>query len=122
MSDLMADAATFLADQMAGYLSQTVTYRRGGLYVSLAATKCPIRPESDGLTDEEFEPCDWIIRASLIVLGGEVVEPNATTDVIEEADGQQWQVLTQPNEKAYRPVDPFRTMFRIHTKRTQEAD
>lgn len=118
----MADAATFLADQMAGYLSQTVTYRRGGLTVSIAATKCPIRAEQDQATQEEFEPCDWIIKASLIVLGGETVEPNGTTDEIVESDGQEWQVLQDGNQPAYRPVDPFRRMFRIHTKRIKEAD
>ena len=117
MSDLMADAATFFADQAAAYLSQTVTYRRGGLTVSLAATKCPIRSETDGQYNEDFEPCDWLITASLIVLGGVTIEPEATIDVIEEAGGQQWEVLQLPNEPHFRPLDPFRTMFRIHTKR-----
>jgi hypothetical protein len=112
MADMMADAASFLADQLADNLSQTVTYRMGGQELSLAATKCPIRPESDGLVNEDFEPCDWIITASLITFG----EPEKN-DQIEEADGQIWQVLDLSNEPAYRPVDPYRTMFRIHTKR-----
>ena len=117
MSDLMADGATFIADQLSSYVSQTVTYRRGGQTVSLAATKCPVRSETDGQYNEDFDPCDWIIKASLIVLGGATVEPQAVTDVIEESNGNKWEVLQLPNEPHFRPLDPFGTAFRIHTKR-----
>jgi hypothetical protein len=118
MADLMQDAASFLADELADNLSQTVTYTRGGQTVSLAATKCPIRSESDGQYNQDFEGCDWIVKASLLTLG----EPQPVKDVIEEADGQKWEVLDMPNDPCFRPFDPFRTAFRIHTKRIKEAD
>lgn len=121
MPDLMADAASFLADELADNLSQTVTYKRGSLTVPLAMTKCPIRTESDGQANLDFEPCDWIVKASSLVLNSVAIEPQKK-DVIIESDGQRWRVLPLDNEPEFRPVDPFRTMFRIHTKRTDEAD
>jgi hypothetical protein len=123
MPDMLQAGASFLADQLSEHASQTVTYRRGGqTIVGLAATKCPIRSESDGQVNEDFEPCDWIVKAALLVISSVTVEPQPVTDVIEEEDGQQWEVLDLPNEPCFRPLDPFRTMFRIHTKRIKEAD
>lgn len=117
MADMLADAAEWLAGQMTDNLSQTVTYRRGGLSVSLAATKAPVRRA----TDPTFglllpTECDWIIQASLIVLGGATVEPKEITDTIEEANGTIWQVMPNDSEAAYRQSDPFGNAWRIHTK------
>jgi hypothetical protein len=122
MADMMQSGASFLADQLSEHASQTVTYRRGGQTVSIAATKCPIRSESDGQYNLDFEPCDWIVKAESLVLGSVDVEPQPVTDVIQESDGQKWEVLDLQNEPCFRPLDPYRTMFRIHTKRIKEAD
>lgn len=117
MPDLMQDAASFLADELADNLSQAVTYKRGSQTVSLAATKCPVRPASDPQVNQDFSDCDWIVKASLLTLG----EPQPT-DVIEESDGQQWEALDLATEPCFRPLDPFNTAYRIHTKRIKEAD
>lgn len=121
MPDMMADAATWFTNQLADNLSQTVTYRRGGLSVSLAATKCMVRAESTPEGNIDFNPCDWLIKASAVILGGETVEPNKN-DVIEESDGQKWQVLPLAGEPEFRYSDQFRTCYRIHTKRTVEPE
>lgn len=121
MADMMQSAASFLADELADNLSQTVTYRRGGSpsrAVSVTATKCPIRSESDEFNIDS-EPCDWIIKASLLTLNSETFEP-ATPDVIVESDGQEWLVAPRGNEPEFRPSDPFRTMFRVRTRRIKE--
>lgn len=120
MPDLMQRGASWLATKLVAGVSQTVTYRRGSLSVSLAATKCPVRSELDqtfGIL--KIGECDWIIKASLIVLGAVTVEPERN-DEIEEADGQKWHVLPTTDEDTYRPLDPYRTAFRIHTKRIAE--
>lgn len=117
MADMMQDAASFLVDELADNVSQSVSYIRGGTTLSITATKCPIRSETDGQYNEDFEPCDWIVKASLLTVG----EPDKN-DVIRESDGQKWQVLDLPNEPNFRPLDPYRTAFRIHTKRVKEAD
>lgn len=118
MADLLQSGASWLVGQLADNASQTVTYRRGGLSVSLTATKCPVRSE----IDQQFgvlriTQCDWIIKASLLILGGETVEPMEASDVIVESDGTEWQVLPIEGESHYRPLDPYRTAWRIHTKR-----
>ena len=117
MADLLQTGAGWLIDQLAANVSQTVTYRRGGKTVSLAATKCPVRSEVDG----EFGilrigECDWIIKASSLVLNSVTVEPQRN-DVITESDGQQWHVLPIDGEQEFRPLDPHRQAYRIHTKR-----
>lgn len=121
MADMLADAADWIADQLSGHISQTVTYRRGGLSVELAATKSEGIPEAlVELGRVDYEPCDWIIKASLLVLGGATVEPQKN-DVIEEADGAKWQVLPLDSEKPFRRWHSG-AAYRIHTKRTKAAD
>ena len=121
--------ANMLANSLGGALAQhsvtlgnnagdTVTYRRGGYSVSLAATKCPVRSEADlqfGIL--RINECDWIIKASLLVLNSLTVEPQEVGDTITEADGTKWQVMPINGEQAYRPLDPYGTSWRIHTKR-----
>lgn len=119
MADMMADAATWLTGQLVDNLSQTVTYRRGSLSVSLTATKCTVRAESTPEGNVDFHGCDWLIKAALLILGGATVEPNKN-DVIEESDGEKWQVLPLAGEPEFRYSDQFRTCYRIHTKRTAE--
>lgn len=119
MPDLMQTGASWLVSQLATNASQSITYRRGShsTATTIAATKCPVRSEQD----REFGilrigSCDWIIKASLLVIGGVTVEPQKN-DVIVESDGQEWQVLAENGEDCFRPFDPHRTAFRIHTKR-----
>jgi hypothetical protein len=123
--------ANMLANSLGGALAQhsvtlgnnagdTVTYARGGLSVSLAATKCQVRSEADlqfGIL--RINECDWIIKASLLVLGAATVEPQESKDTITESDGTVWQVLPNTGEQAFRPLDPYKTAWRIHTKRIE---
>jgi hypothetical protein len=120
MADLLERGASWLAGRLANGVAQTVTYARGGLSVSLAATKCPVRSEADlqfGIL--RINECDWIIKASLLVLGAATVEPQESKDTITESDGTVWQVLPRDGEQAFRPLDPYKTAWRIHTKRIE---
>lgn len=121
MADLMQSATSWLVDQLADNLSQTVTYTRGGLSVSLAATKSTVRAESAVEVNVDFQPCDWIIKASALILGGETVEPQKN-DTITESDGQVWLVLPLETEPEFRYLDQYRTAYRVHTKRETEAN
>lgn len=117
MSNLLQTGASWLAGKLEDSVSNTVTYRRGGLSVSVAATKCPVRSE----TDPQFgillvNECDWIIKASLLVLDEQAVEPQRN-DEIEESNGQKWHVLPIDGENVFRPLDPYHTAWRVHTKR-----
>jgi hypothetical protein len=117
MANLLATGAAWLAGKLASHAAQTVTYRRGGRSVSIAATKGRTASPTDsqfGILD--INECDWIITASLIVLGGSVVQPQRDDEII-EADGQRWHVLPTEGEQVFRPADPQGTLLRIHTKR-----
>lgn len=119
MADLLQSAASWMADQLSSHLSQTVTYRRGGQSVSLAATKCPVRSEIDtqfGVL--RIGECDWIVKASLLVLSATTITPQKN-DVVEESDGTQWLVLPLIEQQEYQPSDPYGYSFRIHTKRIE---
>ncbi len=118
MPDLLQTGASWHVGQLATNVSQTVTYRRGGYTASITATKTPVRSELDqqyGIL--RVTQCDWIIKVSLLVLNSATVEPQEATDVIVESDGTEWQVLPIDGEAHYRPLDPYRTAWRIHTKR-----
>jgi hypothetical protein len=120
MANVLTTAMSAAVDALTGSVGTTVTYRRGSLSVSLSATKVMHGPEAElqyGRMD--FEPCDWIIKASDLELDEEVVEPQKN-DVIEEADGQHWQVLPLDGEKVFRRWHG--AGFRVHTKRTKAAD
>lgn len=116
-SNALGGALANHAVALSGNAATTVTYRRGGYSVSLAATKCPVRSDADlqfGVL--KIDECDWIIQASLLILNLVTVEPK-DLDTITESDGTKWQVMPLAGEQSYRPSDPFKTSYRIHTKK-----
>lgn len=118
----MQDAASFLVNELATNLSETVTLRRAGKSTTgVKATKCPVRAESEPTVNEDIANFDWIIAASAYLIGGVEVTPQKN-DVIEESSGERHQVLPLSSEPEARPLDPFGTGWRIHSKRIQEAD
>jgi hypothetical protein len=119
MSDLMQDAASFLADELADNLSQTVTYTRGGQTVSLAATKgAPVTEVDTNFGVLRIVGTTWYVKASLLVYQSVAWTPRKN-DVIEESGGQQWLVLSENGEKEARESDPFGYIWRINTKRIE---
>lgn len=117
MANMLTGAVAQNAVALANNAGSTVTYRRGGYSVSIAATKCPVRSDADmqfGIL--RINECDWIIRASLLVLNSITEEPKEL-DTITESIGDKWQVLAIAGEQAFRPSDPYSTSWRIHTKR-----
>lgn len=122
MSDILATAATWLAGVLSDKASQTVSLTRGNTAATtgVAATKCVVTAQADS----EFgilraTGSDWIIKASLYVIGGSVVSPQKN-DLITDASGDIWQVLPPfTGEQEYNPHDPQGVAWRIHTKRTE---
>ena len=124
MANMMADAATWLVDQLQASLSQTVSLTRGSTAATsgVAATKCPVKTPIDlqfGVL--RVNECDWIIEATAYVIGGSQVEPQKN-DLITESGGDVWQVLAPfDGEDSHKPLDPQVTAWRIHTKRVTNA-
>jgi hypothetical protein len=117
MANVFTGAIAQHAVALRNNAGQTVTYRRGGLSVSLAATPCDSRAEVDlqfGVLN--LAPKDWIITASLLVLNSVTVTPQKN-NTIEESDGTIWQVLSDGVEPPWRYSGPTQDMLRIHTKR-----
>lgn len=122
MADMMADAAEWLTDQLATNLSQTVSLTRASTTATtgVKATKSPILSQQDPQY-LNFASCDWIVKASLYIIGGVVVEPQPN-DLITESNGDVWQVLNpSETEDGHRPFDPFTNAWRIHTKRVTDG-
>ena len=113
---MLSDATKWLHDQAHNHLADTVTYRRGELEVSLAATvgRSEFEIERETGVIVSFESRDYIFRVSDLVLGGETVEPLAGDCIVEA--GRIYEVMAPGDRPAWRWSDPFHTAFRVHTK------
>lgn len=121
MSDLLKSGATWLASQLKNFASQSVTYQRGGLSVSLAAS--PVSPRSQVDENENIltraDDQDWIIVASDLVFGGSQTLPHRGDKIFwakSSTETQVYEVLAADGEEQWSWVDPHQTMIRIHTK------
>lgn len=120
MPDILQRATAWLHSQRHTHMTKTVTYRRGGESIELAATV--------GRTDFDVvdasgigvrvESRDYLIRAADLDFGDGPTLPTRG-DRIEEASGETthvYEVLTLGNQSPWRHSDPSRETLRIHTK------
>jgi len=112
MTNLIADAETWLAGQLQNNLATTITYRRGGRSISIAATRGATGHQVDQLTGifSWFDQ-DWIIPASVLTLG----EPVRGDKI--EVGSEVYQVLPPNGEECWRWSGNNQTTYRIHSKR-----
>jgi len=125
MADLLAEAAQWLADQVAGHCASIITYKRGEQSVEVAAavgsTVWQVQGD-DGLM-REFEGRDFLIRAADLDFGSGPVEP-AAGDRIEVNDGgtvRTYEVAAPGDEPPWRWSDRYHKVLRVHTKQVEEA-
>lgn len=120
MSNLLADGESLVSDARSSYLSQLVTIRRGGKSTpSVAATKGSDVTELDteyGVL--RIVGTTWFIKKTLYVFDSVESEPRKN-DVIEAADGAEYQVLPTDGQKEARASGPQGLDWRISTKRTE---
>ena len=121
MSDLLKTGATWLASHLKIFASQVVTYQRGGLSVSLAAS--PASPRSQADQNENIivraDDQDWILTASDLVLGGSQTLPERGDKIRwakSSTETQVYEVLAADGEEHWSWLDPHQTMLRIHSK------
>jgi hypothetical protein len=121
LGDLLEHAAGWLAGMRTKHLSRTVTYQSGGQQVRLAATvgSTTFEIANDYGVVERWESRDYLIRASDLVVGGAVAQPQRG-DTITDA-GEVYEVMAPGKEDAYRPSDHYGLTLRIHTKLTGSA-
>ena len=121
MADLLQRGMVWLTNQLQDHASQPVVYVRGELYVELKATLgrtvFALDQEITGVP-VEYGEVDFLIRSSDLVLAGQRVEPADHDEIwwTDEGVTRVYEALAPGNEPSWRYADPFRRMFRIHTK------
>jgi hypothetical protein len=113
MTNMLADAATWIASQQQYHLATSITYRRGGATpLSISATKGASQHQVDEMTGViSWFDQDWLIPADVLTLG----EPQAG-DVITYGTSE-FEVLPNTGENVWRWSDNHETIYRIHSKR-----
>lgn len=112
MTNMLADAATWLADQLQNNLATDITYVRGGTSLSISATRGTAGRQIDQLTGIiSWHDQDWLIPATVLTNG-----PPRTGDKIETST-EIYEVLPPTGEDSWRWSDNNQTIYRIHSKR-----
>jgi hypothetical protein len=120
MPDMLHDGLAWLAAQLTTFYSQTVTYTRPGLgSCALQATigRTAFRTGDDRNTRLEWADVDFLIDASLLVIGAQTITPKTGDRIAWNA--RVYEVQPFNGEQPFRPSDPFAIKLRIHTKRVQ---
>lgn len=113
---LIADAAAWLATQLATQAGTAAVYRRGAVSVAIIAVRGRTEYEAiraDGSIEKQVS-VDHLVQASTLILGGQTILP-ARGDLIEVGD-ETFEVLAIPGAREHRTCDPVGVMLRIHTK------
>lgn len=120
MVGLLEQGLSHLAEQLLAHNSLVVTYRRGADSANPRAIigRTMYRTSSDGQSAVDFSDRDYLIAPAELVLGGSPVEPQDGDRIEETRDGQTYtyEVLPIAGEPSWRWSDPFRKLYRIHTK------
>lgn len=117
MADLLADGAALVADSISGYVSQTVTYRRGGKSIAnlKAARGSPVREVDTEFGVLQIVGIPWFIKPSLLVYSSTTWEPQKN-DVIVEESGAEWIVVSDAAQQEH-VLGSFGKLWRVETKR-----
>mgnify|MGYP000997170060 CR=1 FL=1 len=116
MGDLLLDAMDWIAERLHRHASKQVVYSRGADTVTVDATIGRTVFEvvrGDGIV-EHAESRDFLILTNTLILGGSKTIPKRG-DRIKE-DGLTFEVLAPGTEPHFRFSDPYRRLYRIHTK------
>lgn len=117
MSDLLQTGAAWLQGQLKEHASRTVTYRRGGQSVTLAATLGQsVLKLTDGVAAwVERTERDYLIAVADLVLGGTAVKPARGDRIEDSTDGRIYEVMSPKGEAPFRD-DSRRVWWRVRTK------
>ena len=124
MPNILAQGAEWLASQLGQHAATPVTFARGANSVAITATKGRSEVEvDDGDSVLRSQVVDWIVRPSALVLAGNQVEPAAGDEFIETVTGatNRYRVTALAGGEIHKPLDPARTLIRVHTKLTRST-
>jgi len=120
MADLLANAATWLAQQRTKHLSQPVLYRRNPDSVAVSATigKTEFEIDDEFGVVQRIESRDFLMLTEDLILAGNASLPQRG-DIIEETVWTEtllYEVTAPGKEPCWRYSDLYRQTLRIHTK------
>lgn len=116
MANLLADASTWLADQLQSHAATSVIVRRGG-QSSAAINATRVDATYDVLDDDgyrhEAKFQDWVFTATDLVIAAVQIQPRPG-DVL--LVGSESYAVTSPVDRpAVEDYDVNRLMLRVHT-------
>jgi len=113
MGNLLRTGSAWLEQMRVAHCSSQVTYRRGTTDVTVNATYGATRYEQTDASGVVLESRVWdfLIAASELTATG---EPRSGDQII--ADGQKYELLHVGDDGVWRFSDPFRQVYRIHTR------
>ena len=117
--NMLRNGVTWLNATAKASLSDTVTYRRGGIaLVGLQATPGQNDFAIDGALGVRIESDnqDWIVTASDLILSGAVILPQRG-DVISFSSGASYEVQSPDGQTQPYSLDSTGLRLRIHCKR-----
>jgi len=121
MSDLLANGAAWLADQLAAGAARPCRYYRGTDYGIVNATigRSHFEAQNTSGVVETWQSRDFIIRAGSLPFG----EPMRGDKIVEQIGGIDvtYEVASPRNTAWWEYGDTFRQTVRVHTIATAEA-
>lgn len=116
MGDLLARCDAWLGAQFSSQVSQSITYSRGALSVTIAAT-----PSNNNLQvvdangfSTTMSVTDFSFAASALTFGNGQVDPVKGDRIV--WDGRLYEVLPVPGGECFDYYDPARAGIRVHAK------
>jgi len=121
MASRMRQAIERHARRQEDAAGEAVTYIRGADRIDLTAVvgTTPFRQTLGGHSTLDWAEADFLIRASELKIGGDLIEP-ARTDRI-EWDGDTYEILAPGGEPDARASDRYGIRWRIHGKKIEPA-
>ena len=120
MTNVLATAADWLSRMRQEHAASHVIYRRGAHSLEIEPQKFSVmvdQDRGDGVT-VEVQRMDWIVAVEDLIFGGQRTEP-AEGDQIEHWIGSTkytYEVMPLGTDSHFRPVGPYSTAWRIHSK------
>lgn len=123
MTDLFGDASGWLESQRKANFTVTILYERSSDSVSLSATigKTDFEQQDASGMTVSAEARDYLVDAADLVLTAQPIEPQRG-DKIKETVGTTtfvYEVIDLGGGPAWHFSDPYRRVYRIHTKLVQ---
>ena len=127
MNDLLEQGATWLTTQQRTHAAKVVTYQRGQMTLSVAAT---LGQSEHGAEDLSGGQHLWISRDFLItvvdlVISGQQLTPQRGDRIIEDRNGRRYthEVASDSGSSdCWKYADAYRTTYRIYTKTIKAED